>query len=97
MPVDELSLENIADATGGSFHTAATEAELSEVFTDIGSSVGYQTEARRSRRFVGGALVLFTAAAALSLAWFARLLVGGRRRRGPAVARLPGDQHRHAP
>lgn len=74
VPVDELSLENIADATGGSFHTAATEAELSEVFTDIGSSVGYLTEEREvTPWFVGGALVLFTAAAALSLAWFARL------------------------
>lgn len=74
VPVDELSLENIADATGGSFHTAATEAELSQVFTDIGSSVGYQTEEREvTPWFVGAALLLFTAAAALSLAWFARL------------------------
>ena len=74
VPVDEQSLQGIAEATGGSFHTAATEAELSQVFEDIGSSVGYQTEEREiTPWFVALALVLFVAAAALSLAWFARL------------------------
>ncbi|MCB1006291.1 MAG: VWA domain-containing protein, partial [Acidimicrobiales bacterium] len=46
VPVDEVSLQNIADATGGSAFTAASEAELSQVFDDIGSSVGYETEQR---------------------------------------------------
>ncbi len=74
VPVDEVSLEAIADATGGAFFTAASEAELSEVFTDIGSSVGYETEQREvTPWFVALALVLFVTAAALSLAWFARL------------------------
>lgn len=74
VPVDELSLQNIADATGGSFFTAASEAELSQVFEDIGSSVGYETEQREiTPWFVGIALLFFLAAASLSLAWFARL------------------------
>ena len=74
VPVDEVSLQNIADATGGSAFTAASEAELSQVFDDIGSSVGYETEQREiTPWFVGAALLLFLAAASLSLAWFARL------------------------
>ncbi len=74
VPVDEASLQAIADETGGSFFTAATEAELSQVFDDIGSSVGYETEPREvTPWFVGAALVFFLAAASLSLAWFARL------------------------
>ncbi len=74
VPVDEVSLQNIADATGGSFFTAASEAELSQVFEDIGSSVGYETEQREiTPWFVGIALLFFLAAASLSLAWFARL------------------------
>lgn len=74
VPVDEVSLQNLADATGGSFFTAASEAELSQVFEDIGSSVGYETEPREiTPWFVGAALLFFLAAASLSLAWFARL------------------------
>jgi len=74
VPVDEVSLQGIADETGGSFFTAATEQELGQVFDDIGSSVGYETEQREiTPWFVGAALVLFLAAASLSLAWFARL------------------------
>ncbi len=74
VPVDEVSLQNIAEATGGSFFTAASEAELSQVFEDIGSSVGYETEQREiTPWFVGIALLFFLAAASLSLAWFARL------------------------
>ncbi len=74
VPVDEESLQTIADDTGGSFFTAATEQELSAVFDDIGSSVGHETAQREiTPWFVGAALVLFLAAASLSLAWFARL------------------------
>ncbi len=74
VPVDEESLQTIADDTGGSFFTAATEQELSAVFEDIGSSVGHETTQREiTPWFVGAALVLFLAAASLSLAWFARL------------------------
>ncbi len=74
VPVNEAALEDIAQDTGGSFFTAASEAELAEVYADIGTSVGFETEQREiTRWFVGAALVALLVAAALSLAWFARL------------------------
>ena len=74
MPVNEQALEDIADATEGSFFTAVTEAELAEVYEDIGSSVGFVTEEQDvTYRFVAYALLPLLAAAALSLLWFARL------------------------
>lgn len=74
VPVNENALEAIADDTGGSFFTAASEAELARVYADIGTSVGFETEQREiTRWFVGAALAALFAAAALSLAWFARL------------------------
>ncbi len=74
VPVNEDALEAIADDTGGSFFTAASKAELARVYADIGTSVGFETEQREiTRWFVGAALATLFAAAALSLAWFARL------------------------
>jgi Ca-activated chloride channel family protein len=72
--VNEQALEDIADLTGGSFYTAVTEAELSDVYEDIGSSIGFVTEEQDvTYRFVTYALLPLLAAAALSLLWFARL------------------------
>lgn len=74
VPVDEQSLRAIAETTSGSFFTAASEQELSRVFDDIGSSVGFENKAREvTPWFVGLALALFLGAATLSLLWFARL------------------------
>ncbi|MGH9118617.1 MAG: VWA domain-containing protein [Acidimicrobiales bacterium] len=72
--VNEAALEEIADRTGGAFYTAVTEAELTEVYEDIGSSIGFVTEEEDvTYRFVTYALLPLLAAAALSLLWFARL------------------------
>jgi Ca-activated chloride channel family protein len=74
VPVEEEALREIADRTGGTFFTASSEEELSSVFDDIGSSVGFETEKREiTPWFVGAALILFLTAAVLSLIWFARL------------------------
>ncbi|REE94908.1 VWA domain-containing protein [Thermomonospora umbrina] len=74
VPVDGPALERLAQATGGRFYEAATGAELSRVYADIGSSIGYRTERREIWAwFVGGGLVLAFAAAAGSLLWFSRL------------------------
>jgi Ca-activated chloride channel family protein len=72
--VNEQALEDIAERTSGSFYTAVTEAELTDVYEDIGSSIGFVREEQDvTYRFVTYALLPLLAAAALSLLWFARL------------------------
>lgn len=74
VPVDREALAAIAETTGGSAFSAETADELSAVYEDIGTSVGYETElVEITELFVGGALVLLLGAGALSLAWFSRL------------------------
>jgi Ca-activated chloride channel homolog len=74
VPVDRDALEVIADETGGSFFSAVTAQQLEDVYVDIGSSIGYTTrEQDISGWFVGAAVVLLLATAAMSLAWFSRL------------------------
>lgn len=74
VPVNESALETIADATGGKAFTAATAEELKQVYTDIGSSVGFVTEFREiGLWFVGAAMLALVASSLMSLAWFSRL------------------------
>ena len=72
--VDPGALEKIANDSGGTAFSAATEKELSAVYEDIGSSIGFTTEPRDiTGRFVGGSLAVLFVAAALSQLWFSRL------------------------
>jgi Ca-activated chloride channel homolog len=74
VPVDAEALRQVADTTGGTFAEAATGEELEQVYADLGSSIGYRTEQREiTAWFIGLGLLLATAAAAASLAWFSRL------------------------
>ena len=74
VPVDKEALRAIAEATEGGYYEAATEAELKNVYADIGSSVGYTTEEREATGlWVGASLVLLFVTAGISLAWFSRL------------------------
>lgn len=74
VPVNESSLAEIAEETGGSFYTAESADELAEVYTDLGTAVGYETEDQEITAWmVGLALVLLAATAAGSLVWFSRL------------------------
>jgi Ca-activated chloride channel family protein len=74
VPVNKTALRDIADSTGGSFFAAASEAQLAQVYADIGSSIGFTLEPREiTMWFVGFALVAMTVTAALSLAWTNRL------------------------
>jgi Ca-activated chloride channel family protein len=67
-------LRQIAESTGGSFHTAHSEQELSSVYKDIGSQIGYTTAQRIiSWRFLAIGLFFALAAAAASLLWAGRL------------------------
>jgi Ca-activated chloride channel family protein len=72
--VDETALAAIAEATGGSFFEAATTEELTSVYQDIGSSIGFETEQREvGSWFTGAAFALALLAAGTSLVWFSRL------------------------
>jgi Ca-activated chloride channel family protein len=74
VPVNEEDLASLADTTGGRTFSAATGEELQSVYRDIGSSVGYEKEAREvGRWFTGVALVLSMLAAVGSLVWFSRI------------------------
>ncbi len=74
VPVDRASLETIAEATQGKFYAAASEAQLSAVYQNIGSSVGYTTEqVEITTWFIAGSILLLVAAGTMSLVWFSRL------------------------
>jgi Ca-activated chloride channel family protein len=75
VPADKTTLRELAQQTGGSFHTATTEQELSQVYANIGSQIGYTTSHRDiSWRFLAIGLLLALAAAGASLLWAGRLL-----------------------
>ena len=72
--VNGEALKQIADDTGGHYYAAATEAQLAQVYQDIGSSIGYDTKQLEiTEWFIGFALIALLAAAAMSLLWFSRL------------------------
>lgn len=75
VPVDRGSLQQIAEDTGGTYKEAASAAELTAVYEDLGSQIGYVTEPREvTPWFVGGGLALAFLGAVLSLLWTNRLL-----------------------
>lgn len=72
--VDRRALADLAAATGGHFYEAATGADLGRVYADLGSSLGTVPVARDlTAWYVGAALVLGLAAAALALVHGSRL------------------------
>ena len=74
VPVDEGTLMAIADATGGTFFSTSSAAELAAVYEDIGTAVGFETvDEDISDLFVGLGLVLAALTSVLSLLWFQRL------------------------
>ena len=74
VPVDEESLAALAETSGGQAYTAATGDELTEVYEDIGSSIGWRTEDRELTPYLAAlALLLMAAGGVMSLVWFARL------------------------
>jgi Ca-activated chloride channel family protein len=74
VPVNREALREIADTTRGRFYDARSADELSSVYSDIGSSVGFRTEQREATAwFVGIALALVLAGASASLIWTSRL------------------------
>jgi len=73
--VDRSALAKIAHDSGGRAYTAASEAEIREVYTKIGTSVGYRTRnVDIDGWFVMGAFVCALLAAGASLVWQERML-----------------------
>jgi Ca-activated chloride channel family protein len=75
VPADDVSMQALADATGGRSFTAESAGQLRQVYADIGSRVGFTVEQHEvGMRFVTVALVLLLAAIAAALVWTGRLL-----------------------
>jgi Ca-activated chloride channel family protein len=74
VPPDPQTLHAVADATGGSFHTADSATELKSVYANIGKQVGYEKAHKViAWRFLAIGLLFVLAAAGASLLWAGRL------------------------
>ena len=70
VPLDTAAMEQIAEISGGDFHTAATTEELKSVYAQLGEQIGYeikQQDVSRPWMIAGTALVIIGSAAALAL------------------------------
>lgn len=74
VPVDEITLENVALATGGEFFSTDSFTDLAEVYRDVGTALG-EDPVREDIDdwFIGAALLAALLTATLSLLWFQRL------------------------
>jgi Ca-activated chloride channel family protein len=74
VPVNRPALARLAATTGGEAYEARDAGGLARAYSEIGSSVGTETEQREmSQAVTGGALALLLIAGALSLLWGSRL------------------------
>ena len=74
VPPDRTTLAQIAEITGGTAFDAPTAEDLSAVYENLQSRVGFTNEEQEiTSWFAAGALVLVVVAAGLSAVWFGRL------------------------
>src|SRR4051794_9287693 len=74
VPVDRLSLQQLAENTKGFFYEAASISELKKVYEDMGSSIGHRVEPREVTQWYAGFGLFFAlCAAAMSLLWTSRM------------------------
>jgi Ca-activated chloride channel family protein len=75
VPADPDTMSQVASITHGTFFEAVSEDELRQVYEDIGTRVGFETERREvSGRWLAGATVLLVTALGLGLLWNGRLV-----------------------
>jgi Ca-activated chloride channel homolog len=69
--LDEDTLKSVAEMTGGYYFYAAETSELTEIYANLGSEVGWEEEKTEITALVAGVGALFLIAAGLlSLYWF---------------------------
>jgi Ca-activated chloride channel homolog len=74
VPPDPETLRRVAEETGGRFFEAPTEADLEEVYREIGSQVSYEDEERElTAAFAGAGAFFLLLGGALSALWFGRI------------------------
>jgi Ca-activated chloride channel family protein len=72
--LDEGLLQAIADRTGGTYHGAAAQGDLTGIYDDVARRLVVRTEPLEvTSLFVGAGVVFLLAGAASSLAWLGRL------------------------
>jgi Ca-activated chloride channel family protein len=75
VPPSPTTLQQLSQATGGKFYTAASTDELKDVYKELGSRLGTKNEERElTDLFAGGSAVLLLVAGSLSALWFRRLV-----------------------
>ncbi|MEA2219907.1 MAG: Ca-activated chloride channel [Solirubrobacteraceae bacterium] len=75
VPPDPAESSEVARISGGRAFTADQAEELSSVYQQLGSRIGYRHERRElTAAFGGGALALLASGSLLSLYWFRRLV-----------------------
>lgn len=74
VPVDRASMAMLAETTGGEYYEAESLEQLTAVYEDMGSSIGYRTVPYEvGQWYLGAGLVLALVASGLSLLWTPRL------------------------
>jgi Ca-activated chloride channel family protein len=74
VPPDRDTLAQVARITGGSFFEAPSEASLGQVYSDLGSEIGYREKKTDiTFAFAAGGALLVLLAGGLSALWFNRL------------------------
>lgn len=75
VPADTQTMAAVADATGGTYFEATSAGELQDVYADIQTTIGYETEPREvGRALLGGAFVVLLAASGIAVLTSARPL-----------------------
>jgi Ca-activated chloride channel family protein len=70
VPLDTEAMQQIAEISGGDFHTAATSEELKSVYAELGEQIGYETKQQDVSKpwlIAGTVLVVLGTATALVL------------------------------
>ena len=74
VPLDTEAMQQIAQISGGDFHTAATTEELKSVYAQLGEQIGYEIKQRDvSRPWMIAGVVLVVIGSAAALAFTSRI------------------------
>jgi Ca-activated chloride channel homolog len=73
VPPDKLTLQRIAETTGGRFFAAPSTRDLKDIYDELGSKIGFVKEKQEiTVVFAATGLLFLVAGAAMSLVWFSR-------------------------